>query len=338
MSISSGRNAAFQSCRAAVAPGQFVLTETGSRLALENDFIRRLTSSTCVRHPVVTGIGDDGAVIEVQDARQIVVTDMLLDQVHFDLKTTSPRLVGRKAMLVNLSDLAAMASRPTSAFVSLAIPRNGIQDVNQFLDELYGGIQDCCDRWGFCVAGGDTNSWAGPFAINVCLTGRPMHSAIPLRSGAKPGDHIFVTGPLGGSLPSGRHLSFEPRFEAADWLLSHGFVTAMMDVSDGLATDLPRLAEASEVGAILELSSIPVHPDVDPRRSAEDRIHAALCDGEDFELLFTVPGDLIASFRKSEPPFLPCYIGQITSAPGVVLRHPNGTLQPLQFSGWQHQL
>lgn len=306
-------------------------------MALENNFIRRLAAATKARHPVITGIGDDGAVIQDgRGSRQIVVTDMLLDQVHFDLKTTPPRLVGQKAMLVNLSDLAAMASWPTAAFVSLAMPRRGTGDSDQFLDGLYAGIQECCDRWNFCVAGGDTNAWDGPFAINVCLTGRPMHSTIPLRSGARPGDHLFVSGPLGGSLLSGRHLSFEPRFEVAEWLVCNGLVSAMMDLSDGLATDLPRMAEASGVGAAVDLASIPVHPDVDPLLPIEARTNAALCDGEDFELLFAIPAHLVPRLQDAHLPVPLFEIGRITTALGVTVRLPDGSTQPMRQSGWQH--
>jgi thiamine-monophosphate kinase len=290
------------------------------------------------RPPVTTGIGDDGAVLELgSDIRQVVVTDMLLDQVHFDLRTTSPRLVGKKAVAVNLSDLAAMASWPTAAFVSLAIPKQGLPDVERFLDELYAGISECCDKWEFSIAGGDTNAWNGPFAINVCLTGRPMCGKIPLRSGAKPGDRIFVTGPLGGSLSSGRHLTFEPRFDAAEWLMNNVPVTAMMDLSDGLATDLPRLAEASGVAAILDLDSIPIHPHVKVDWLGDERAKAALTDGEDFELLFTLPESETPRLHQSPPSLSFFPIGQILPGHGVELQHPNGRRQPLLLSGWQHQ-
>lgn len=307
-------------------------------MALENDFLRRLAETTSVRPPVTTGIGDDGAILELGNGvRQVVVTDMLLDQVHFDLRTTSPRLVGRKAIAVNLSDLAAMASWPTAAFISLAMPKAGLPDGHKFLDELYAGISECCHKWNFCIAGGDTNAWNGPFAINVCLTGRPICNQIPLRSGAKPGDRIFVTGPLGGSLPSGRHLMFEPRFDAADWLMKNVHVSAMMDISDGLATDLPRLAEASAVGALIDVDSIPIHPDVKSNWSAEERSKAALSDGEDFELLFTVSESEATRLQQSPQslPFFP--IGQILPSRGVELRQRDGQRHPLLLSGWQHQ-
>lgn len=289
--------------------------------------------------PVTTGIGDDGAILELGPGiRQVVVTDMLLDQVHFDLRTTSPRLVGRKAMAVNLSDLAAMASWPTAAFVSLAMPTGGFFDAHSFLDDLYAGIRECCERWQFCIAGGDTNAWNGPFAINVCLTGRPMHDQIPLRSGAKAGDRIFVTGPLGGSLTSGRHLTFEPRFDVADWLVRNVRVSAMMDISDGIATDLPRLVEASEVGAVVDVASIPIHSDVSPESPLEDQTKAALTDGEDFELLFTLPESELPQLQQTPPPFPIYQIGQILPGQGVQLQQPNGQRQPLRLSGWQHHL
>ena len=223
----------------------------------ERQFIRDLQSQFPTLPPVKIGIGDDGAVLDVTaDSQQVVVTDLLLDGVHFDLNATSPFLAGRKAVAVNLSDLAAMGCRPTAAFVSLAVPRTHPQASSDFLRELYRGIQQMTDKFQFSLAGGDTNSWDGPFAINVCLTGVPFSGRPFLRSDARPGDAIFVTGPLGGSLHGGRHLTFMPRLQISEWLSRTVEVGAMLDLSDGLSIDLHRMMEASAAAAEISTSTI----------------------------------------------------------------------------------
>jgi len=290
---------------------------------------------------VEVGIGDDGAVIHDPSAERIVVvTDLLLDGVHFDLRQTSPRLAGRKAIAVNLSDLAAMASFPTAAFVSIALPRAMESSAALFLDELYAGIEELTSEYRFTLAGGDTNSWAGPFAINVCLTGRPMRERPFLRSTARPGDVLFVTGPLGGSLQQERHLTFTPRLDAAEWLVNHVQVHAMMDISDGLSIDLHRMMEASGVSAVLNSESIPIHTDVPEDASPDERLFAALSDGEDFELLFSVPPGEASDLRKKAglAGFTFFEVGVVTEGARSYLRDRDGRLRLLAATGWQHDL
>lgn len=302
-------------------------------MTTERQFIQRIKQRFPAKPPVLVGIGDDGAVLNCDEERQqVVVTDLLLDQVHFDLQKTSAALVGRKAIAVNLSDLAAMACWPTAAFISIAIPKR-LAAADRFLSELYDAMSELADEYRFTIAGGDTNRWDGPFAINVCLTGVPMGQQSTLRSGAKPGDKLFVTGPLGGSLGSDRHLTFEPRLSTAMWLAEHATVNAMMDISDGLSIDLHRMMEASGTGALLFQNRIPIHDDVSAALSAADRLQAALSDGEDFELLLAVTDDAVLHSAAIECHF----IGTVDDRIGqVIMEDTLGDLLKLPESGWQH--
>lgn len=309
-------------------------------MTTERQFIRNLQAQFPARAPVLVGIGDDGAVLDVSaDSRNVIVTDLLLDRVHFDLRTINPLLVGRKAMAVNLSDLAAMGCRPTAAFVSIAIPRDLSIPVADFLDELYRGIRLMTDEFQCSLAGGDTNSWHGPFAINVCLTGAPFVAEPFLRSNAKPGDAIFVSGPLGGSLHSERHLTFTPRLRLAEWLSNNVEVHGVMDVSDGLSLDLHRMLEASNMAAEIKDTSIPVHPDVPFDWDTGRRLRAAFSDGEDFELLFTVESDVAETLRANakQAGFDLHQIGRVVQGSGVQRILATGEIRPLAVTGWQHE-
>ncbi|MEJ7593108.1 MAG: thiamine-phosphate kinase [Planctomycetaceae bacterium] len=307
----------------------------------ERQFIRDLQAQFPTLPPVQIGIGDDGAVLDVSaDSQQVIVTDLLLDGVHFDLNVTSPFLAGRKAVAVNLSDLAAMGCRPTAAFVSLAVPQDRLQASPDFLRELYRGIQQMTDEFQFSLAGGDTNSWQGPFAINVCLTGVPFSGRPFLRSDARAGDAIFVTGPLGGSLHGGRHLTFMPRLQISAWLARTVEVRAMLDLSDGLSLDLHRMMEASGTEAEISASAIPVHADVPAEWSSGRRLAAALGDGEDFELLFTVRASAVAQLQAAadEAAVSLYQIGRVSTGSGVRLLDSSGNSQIMNATGWQHEL
>ena len=303
----------------------------------ECDFVRQLQRQFATAPPVRVGIGDDGAVLDcTSDNRQVIVTDMLLDGVHFDLTEVDPCLAGRKAVAVNLSDLAAMGCRPTSAFVSIAIPRTNAAS-EQLLTRLYEGIGGLAADYNFTIAGGDTNTWGGPFAINVCMTGVPFQHEPVLRSGCTAGDRLFVTGPLGGSLQNQRHLTFAPRLNTARWLMENVSVHAMMDISDGLAIDLHRMMEASGTGATIDANSIPIHTDVDSRLTHAERQQHALSDGEDFELLFAISSDDAPAMQSVFAEKGIVEIGRITDGTdGIQLRHADDTLSPLTPDGWQH--
>ena len=310
-------------------------------MTTERQFIRDLQAQFPILPPVKIGIGDDGAVLDVAaDSQQVIVTDLLLDGVHFDLNATSPFLAGRKAVAVNLSDLAAMGCRPTAAFVSLALPRARLQASPDFLRELYRGIQQMTDEFQFSLAGGDTNSWNGPFAINVCLTGVPFSGRPFLRSDARPGDAVFVTGPLGGSLQSGRHLTFMPRLQISEWLSRTVEVRAMLDLSDGLSIDLHRMMEASGTAAEIYTSMIPIHSDVPAEWPSDTRLAAALGDGEDFELLFTVceSASMKLQADANEAAVALFQIGRVTTGSGVRLIDSSGNGQAMNVAGWQHEL
>ena len=312
----------------------------------ERQFVNQLKHRFPPRPPVLIGIGDDGAVISSEgQPRQVVVTDMLLDGVHFDLSVHPIHLCGRKAVAVNLSDLAAMGCRPTAAFVSIAIPRSLGARADDFLDQIYTGIEQLAMEFEFTVAGGDTNVWDGPFAINVCCTGVPFGDRIFLRSNAQPGDIICVTGPLGGSYESNRHLTFKPRLKEAEWLSRHEGVHAVMDISDGLLIDLQRLCEASGVSAALQASSIPLHTSLSTADDQHNGWKQAVADGEDFELLFTVSGSGLAALQSAaenqmQPdfPFSCVPIGQIKPSDAgddslVVVDDSK-----IDFSGWEHSV
>ena len=304
----------------------------------ERDFVEQLTKQFPVRPPVETGIGDDGAVLTNSDgSKLVVVTDMLLDGVHFDVANTPAGLLGRKAVAVNLSDLAAMGCRPTAAFVSIAVP--GLVRSIEFLNGLYGGIQGLSEQFGFTLAGGDTNSWDGPFAINVCMTGAPYGDRAILRSGAQPGDSLLVTGALGGSLSAGRHLSFEPRLDVARQLATELPIHAIIDISDGLAIDLHRMMDASGTGAIVTENDVPIHDDVPSGLSRQDRLTAALSDGEDFELLIAAPPESVQAacrLTDSRGESLLSVIGTVTEERGCRMTDAVDGTRELSAEGWQH--
>jgi thiamine-monophosphate kinase len=210
-----------------------------------------------------------------------------------------------------------MACLPAAAVVTAALPRGASLE---FAKEIYLGLREAGDVFDCPIVGGDTGSWDGKLAISVTILGRSAGIEPVTRRGAKVGDNIYVTGPLGGSL-RGRHMTFEPRVHLARELATTRKVTSMIDISDGLSRDLSHICEESHVGAIIDADALPVHPD------AADSQHA-LHDGEDYELLFTAAQcDHPAAIR----------IGTIVPGEGVQLRR-DGKLAPLKPLGWEHPL
>lgn len=284
---------------------------------------------------VPIGIGDDAALIRHSSGTDtLVTTDLLMDGVHFDLASTEPRLVGRKALAVNLSDVAAMAGIPRAAFVSVALPK---AHGRRLAEQLFDGLISLAREFDVVIAGGDTNTWNGPLVVNVTLLAEPTGDGPVLRGGARVGDRILVTGSLGGSLAA-RHLTFTPRVREALALHAAVDLHALIDVSDGLATDLRHVLQASGVGAVIDANSIPVHSDVDETLPAAQRIDHALRDGEDFELLFTVAADDARRLCTAPPFETPLSeIGEITGTAGeFLLRDLDGRCTPIRQSGWEH--
>jgi thiamine-monophosphate kinase len=236
------------------------------------------------------GLGDDAAALDLPAHFPVLVTtDMLLEGSCFRLREAGPRAIGRKAMAVNLSDIAAMAGVPVAAVVSVGLPREGGRALGE---ELYYGLREMADRFSTALVGGDTNSWDGPLVISVTVIGQATAKGPVRRAGARPGDWILVTGPLGGSI-LGKHLDFTPRVSEALRLHEEADLHAMIDISDGLAADLHHICKESACGAVLHAESIPISEDA-RRQSAQDArspLEHALHDGEDFELVFTVSAE-----------------------------------------------
>lgn len=237
-------------------------------------------------HPnVLLGIGDDTAALRWPDANDecLITTDMLLEGSCFLLES-GLQSIGRKAMAVNISDIAAMAGQPIAAVVSVGLPRQGGR---QLAEDLFLGMKEMAERFQVALVGGDTNTWNGPMVINVALIGRSTGTGSVKRSGASSGDWLMTTGSFGGSI-LGRHLDFAPRIPEAQILHQAVTLRAMIDVSDGLALDTHRLCEESGCGAVLRAERIPIHEDAHQMTDAESPLQHALSDGEDFELVFAV--------------------------------------------------
>lgn len=233
---------------------------------------------------LISGIGDDAAVVSTtKNGYLLMTTDVIIDGIHFRKEKTPLWKIGRKALAVNLSDIAAMGGIPLFALVSLGLPEGSVKLVSG----IYKGMLNIAKKYGVEIIGGNLAKSPVLF-VDVFLSGRVEKNMLKLRSGAGPGDRIFVTGTLGGTL-DGKHLDFEPRIKEARKIASMQGVTSMMDISDGLSTDLTRLAGASGTGFILDLETIPVSTAA-ARISGtkKEAVFHALNDGEDYELLFTV--------------------------------------------------
>ena len=313
----------------------------------EFELIRLLTAGLPPHEKVVQGVGDDCAVLDLglADRWLLLKTDAVVEGIHFD-KGASPERVGHKALGRCLSDIAAMAGEASFALITLALPRDFDP---AYVQGLYRGMQALGTQHGVAIVGGETTTNPERLLLSVTVAGFVTKDRCVLRSGAKPGDAMFVTGELGGSL-EGRHLDFEPRLTEARWLAAHFSVHSMMDLSDGLAGDLRHLLEAGRVGAELLAAAVPISraarrrarlpiatdPGAPPRRQP---LEAALSDGEDFELLFTVSArdavPLLDAWKTAFPKVRLTCLGRISQEPGLRLRHKD-CVQTLALHGYAH--
>ena len=307
------------------------LQDIGERAA-----IRRLAQCVGAGPDVALGIGDDCAVVRVEGSAfdWVLTTDPVIEGVHF-LPDTEPARIGHKAAGRVLSDIAAMGGEPMWMLFDLVAA--GDTPVGR-LESIYAGATALCARHGAAIVGGDLAR--GPrLELHAFAVGRVPRGTALTRGGARSGDVLYVTGALGGSI-RGRHLDFEPRLVEGRWLREGGWATAMMDLSDGLAADLRRMLEQSRVGAVLDLAALPASPEAVAMDDGRSAAWHALCDGEDFELLFTVPADRRAAFEAAwRAQFtLPCTaVGGIAGRPGELLaRESDGQTRPLREDGYEH--
>lgn len=296
----------------------------------EDALIRRLARGLRVRRTVLRGIGDDCAVLAGPGRRLgLFASDMLIEGVHFR-RGTPAEAVGWKALAVNVSDVAAMGGLPRHAVISLGIPRR--TEVS-WVDRLYRGLRRCAARFEVNLVGGDTVR-APCAVIDVAILGEVERDRVVYRAGARPGDWLLVTGRLGGSLRSGRHVRFVPRVREARALGSRARLHAMMDLSDGLWVDLPRLCGASGVSAVLEADRIPRHRGCSLRQ--------ALTDGEDFELLIAASAKDAPGLLRWARRNLRCGLRRIGTVvpkrgrPAVELVTPRGMPEPNSLAAFRH--
>jgi thiamine-monophosphate kinase len=235
-----------------------------------------LTRSLRLNDRVKLGPGDDCAVVETEGRLQLLKSDCVVEGIHF-LPEADPKWIGWKAMCRSISDIAAMGGIPLDALVTVAVRPDA--DF-AWLKRVYAGLAAAAKAYQVNLVGGETARSPGPFFLSVALTGTVERGRYVGRFGGRQGDWLFVTGKLGGSI-GGRHLRFRPRVAEARWLVSRFPIHAMMDLSDGLASDLPRLAKASHLGFEVDLQALPLHQGASPENG--------LGDGEDYELLFALP-------------------------------------------------
>jgi thiamine-monophosphate kinase len=306
----------------------------GLTIVGEFDYIEWLRRRTPGDPRVLLGPGDDCAVLAGTALPWLITTDMLLEGSHFCLAEAGPHRVGRKAMAVNLSDIAAMAGRPVAAVVSVGLPRQG---ANQIAEGVYEGMRAVADAFDTALVGGDTNTWDEGLVVSVTLLGQPTPPGPVRRAGARPGDWLLVTGPLGGSL-LGKHLDFTPRVREAMLLQQSAGLHAMIDISDGLAADAYHLCEESGCGAVLRAEAVPVSAATAQMTDGRPPLAHALSDGEDFELALAVSAEDGRRLVKTQP--IPgitlVHVGEF-SADRQYLLEENGRRRPLEPRGFEHR-
>jgi thiamine-monophosphate kinase len=305
---------------------------------MEAEFLDWLRARLPTHPAVQLGVGDDAAILRwTGGAGCVVASDTLNEGVDFHLDQVDLRLVGHKALAVNLSDLAAMAAQPVAALVCLTLPRAGGLKIAQ---DLYTGILALAEQFGLAIAGGDTGSWDGPLVITVTVVGEVTEHGPLLRSGARPGDAVLVTGAFGGSI-LGKHLQFTPRVREALRLNREYRIHAATDVSDGLSLDLAHIVTESACGAVLDLPAIPIAADAHrlaaSSTSGSTALEHALADGEDFELILAVPQDQAQRLLQDQPLEIPVTrIGTFVPERGLWTADTAGVRHRLQPRGYEH--
>ncbi|MEO8434032.1 MAG: thiamine-phosphate kinase [Pyrinomonadaceae bacterium] len=324
---------------------------------------RRLTRSNAASSLLSIGIGDDAAVIRNQPGIDTVITaDLLVEDVDFRRDSMPPRLLGHKALAVSLSDIAAMGARPRSALVSLGLPPDVWE--TDFIDQFYEGFFSLADHYGVSLAGGDISRTPERIVIDSIVLGTVRQGRAVTRGGARQGDLIFVTGALGGAaaglrlIDSGarlgsdrsqatggpidavlhRHLCPEPRVGWGAVLGEDGLATAMIDISDGLSSDLAHLCREGSVGALINSAQLPLDPNVIDLcgRRALDPLLLALHGGEDFELLFTVRPGIRSRLPKNVDGVPITQIGEVTNEANRMRIAEGDRVWDLNPQGWEH--
>lgn len=295
----------------------------------ETGLIERLAKKIRYGSDIIKGIGEDCAVIKVSKDRYLLVTiDMLIENVHFRTKEATAFQIGWKALGCGLSDIASMGGVAKYAVVSLGLPSNLSVE---FVDGIYRGMKALGKRFGVEIIGGDTN-FSKVLVIDVAVLGFVEPRYLALRSGAKEGDIICVTGTLGGSYKSKKHLKFIPRLKEARALVKNFKINSMIDISDGLSTDLNHIASESKVGACIFEQLIPV--------SKGASLNSALNEGEDFELLFTLPVEEARRLSRKPPVDIKLPVSQVGEIVnrkiGVTVIDRSGSIRKLKPKGFSH--
>jgi len=334
----------------------------------EFDFIaslrQRVTASALQNDSLVAGIGDDAAVFRSSTGKETVITaDLLAEDIDFRRTTTAPFLLGHKALAVSLSDIAAMGARPLWSLISIGVPEDVWQ--TEFVDQFYEGVLELANHYGVQLIGGDTSRTNESIVIDSVVAGECAAGTAVMRSGASPGDQIFVTGSLGAAaaglrlIERGAHLAEQNLADEDSQKLDHVLIrqlrpearvgwgivlgeerlaTSMIDLSDGLSSDLNRLCDASGVGALIDSSLLPIDNRVVELcgRRALDPLQLALHGGEDFELLFTVKPDNVARLPRRVDGVEIKRIGAMTNAIEGIKISEGPRVWDLKPGGWKH--
>ena len=292
---------------------------------MDEDKLVNLLSSMFKYPKGIMGIGDDTAVLPYKNGESLLfATDTIIENRHFIKNKLSPYYIGRKAMAVNISDIAAMGGEPLYAVVNL-----GIKKLDKiFISKLYRGIKNIARKYNIKIVGGDTVKSDYLF-LAVSIIGKVKNNRLLIRSGAQVGDAIYVTGTIGGAVSSSKHYKFNPRLREAQWLNNNFNINSMMDTTDGMILDLGRLCKASKRGAILDRSTLPISPRV-------KNFNKALEEGEDFELLFTVSSEFdIPKYIPESNTKVTC-IGSIIDKEGRVFMKEAEGIRKIKLRGYDH--